>query len=194
MKKQPEITMQTRKNLADAFWQIYCEKRIEKITVKDITTKAGYNRSTFYEYFTDVYDVLEQIESSVLPDIEKHKKFLLNKDMQFPLKHLVEVYSKNKQYLVVLLGKNGDPAFQEKMKNTYKDLVRPILQSYETDEYILEYGLEYGMSAIIGMITYCFTREEHPDIERMVRLLDSFMNDGILKDSKLIKKTGQKSD
>ncbi|WP_277408818.1 TetR/AcrR family transcriptional regulator [Lacrimispora xylanisolvens] len=73
MIKQPEITMQTRKNLADAFWQIYCEKRIEKITVKEITTKAGYNRSTFYEYYTDVYDVLEQIEASVLPDIEKHK-------------------------------------------------------------------------------------------------------------------------
>lgn len=37
MKKQPEITKQTKQNLADAFWQIYCKKRIEKITVKDIT-------------------------------------------------------------------------------------------------------------------------------------------------------------
>lgn len=179
--------MQTRKNLADAFWQIYCEKRIEKITVKDITTKAGYNRSTFYEYYTDVYDVLEQIESSVLPDIEKHKSIAANKNIQFPLKHLVHVYNKNKQYFVVLLGKNGDPAFQEKMKNTYKDLVRPILQSYETDDYILEYGLEYAMSAIIGMITYCFTMEEHPDIEKMVVLLNSFMNDGVLKNPKFIK-------
>ena len=194
MNKQPEITMHTKQNLADAFWQIYCEKRIEKITVKDITTKAGYNRSTFYEYYTDVYDVLGQIEVSVLPDIEKHKTIIQNKSMQFPLKHLVEVYNKNKQYFVVLLGKNGDPAFQEKMKNTYKDLARPILQKYEKDEYILEYGLEYAMSAIIGMITYCFTMEEHPDIERMVLLLNSFMNDGVFKNPDFTEKTGQKSD
>ena len=86
MKKQPEITKQTKQNLSDAFWQIYCEKRIEKITVKDITTKAGYNRSTFYEYYTDVYDVLEQIESSVLPDIEKHKKIAQKKSMHIPLR------------------------------------------------------------------------------------------------------------
>ena len=67
MKKQPELTAQTKENLMEAFWQIYCEKRIEKITVKEITMKAGYNRSTFYEYFTDVYDVLEQIENSLIP-------------------------------------------------------------------------------------------------------------------------------
>lgn len=194
MKKQPEITKQTKQNLSDAFWQIYCEKRIEKITVKDITTKAGYNRSTFYEYYTDVYDVLEQIESSVLPDIEKHKKIAQKKSMHIPLRHLVEVFSKNKQYLIVLLGKNGDPAFRDKMKNTYKDLVRPILQSTETDDYTLEYGLEYAMSAIIGMITYCFTTEESPDIERMTTLLISFMSDGLFKNFESTKKTVQKSD
>ncbi|MDK2967557.1 TetR/AcrR family transcriptional regulator [Lacrimispora sp.] len=194
MKKQPEITKQTKQNLADAFWQIYCKKRIEKITVKDITEKAGYNRSTFYEYYTDVYDVLEQIESSVLPDIEKHKKIAHIKSIHFPIRHLVEVFNKNKQYLIVLLGKNGDPAFRDKMKNTYKDLVRPILQSTETDDYTLEYGLEYAMSAIIGMITYCFTTEEHPDIERMAELLSSFMSHGVLKNPEFAKKTGQKSD
>ena len=51
MKKQPELTAQTKENLMEAFWQIYCEKRIEKVTVKEITAKAGYNRSTFYRVF-----------------------------------------------------------------------------------------------------------------------------------------------
>ena len=106
----------------------------------------------------------------------------------------MEVFSKNKQYLIVLLGKNGDPAFRDKMKNTYKDLVRPILQSTETDDYTLEYGLEYAMSAIIGMITYCFTTEESPDIERMTTLLISFMSDGLFKNFESTKKTVQKSD
>lgn len=45
----------TRQNLIDSFWLLYCQKNIEKITVKEICEIAGYNRSTFYVYFNDVY-------------------------------------------------------------------------------------------------------------------------------------------
>ncbi|OOM71306.1 hypothetical protein CLPUN_49900 [Clostridium puniceum] len=177
MNKQPEITKQTRKNLMDAFWQIYCEKRIEKITVKDITTKAGYNRGTFYEYFTDVYDVLEQIESSILPDWVKHKDILMDTNNHLSLKHLTEVYIRNKRYFVVLLGKNGDPAFHEKIKSVYKELVRPSFQSLYTDDFTLECTLEYMMSAFIGVLTYCFTQEEDPDIQNILQILWDLMHD-----------------
>lgn len=176
MNKQPEITMQTRKNLIDAFWQIYCEKRIEKITIKDITTKAGYNRGTFYDYFTDIYDVLEQIEASILPDLGKHKVIMMDTNAQLPLKHLIEVYSRNKKYFVVLLGKNGDPAFHEKLKNVYKALLRPRLQSLSSDDFILECTLESAVCAFIGVMTYCFTQEEDPDIPKIVQFLGNLIN------------------
>ena len=31
MKKREHITRQTKQNIVDAFWELYCEKRIEKI-------------------------------------------------------------------------------------------------------------------------------------------------------------------
>jgi hypothetical protein len=34
MNKRTEITAQTKQNIIDGFWDLYCEKRIEKITVK----------------------------------------------------------------------------------------------------------------------------------------------------------------
>lgn len=176
MNKQPEITMQTRKNLMDAFWQIYCEKRIEKITIKDITTKAGYNRGTFYEYFIDIYDVLEQIEASILPDLEKHKVIMMDTKAQLPIKHLIEVYNRNKKYFVVLLGKNGDPAFLEKLKNVYKELLRPRFQSLGSDDFVLECMLECAVSAFIGVMTYCFTQEKDPDISKMEQFLENLIS------------------
>ncbi|GFZ33815.1 hypothetical protein CSC2_43410 [Clostridium zeae] len=160
----------------DAFWQLYSEKRIEKITIKDITIKAGYNRSTFYKYFTDVYDVLEQIESSILPDLEKHKDILMDTNKHLSLIHITEVYNRNKKYFVVLLGKNGDPAFHEKIKNVYKELIRPSFQSIYTDDLTLEYTLEYMMSAFIGVLTYCFTQEEDPDIQKLIQILWNLMH------------------
>lgn len=49
----------TRENLIEAFWELYKDKPIEKITVKEITNRAGYNRGTFYAYFKDTYEVLK---------------------------------------------------------------------------------------------------------------------------------------
>jgi Transcriptional regulator len=181
MKHNPEITAQTRKNLMDAFWNLYSKEGINKTSVRQIVSKAGYNRSTFYEYFTDVYDVLEQIEVSILPDIEKHQDIMMGTDVHLPLKHLTEVYSRNKKYFVVLLGKNGDPAFYEKIKNVYKALIRPHLQSPGADDFMLECTLEYAISAFLGVMTYCFARKENPDIERMLQLLWSLMNNGVMK-------------
>lgn len=181
MKHNSEITAQTRKNLMDAFWDLYCKKGIDKTSVREISDKAGYNRSTFYEYFTDVYGVLEQIEASVLPDIESHQNLLTETDAQPFLRHLTEVYGQNKKYFVVLLGKKGDPSFREKLKDVYKALSRPHLQSLGADDLTLECMLEYATSAFLGVMTYCFTREENPDIEKMVWLLWDFMNDGVMK-------------
>ena len=49
--------------------ELYRTKPVEKITVSEITRKAGYNRATFYDYFLDVYDLLEQIEEELINHI-----------------------------------------------------------------------------------------------------------------------------
>ena len=71
MRKQPQVTEQTRSNLRQAFWELYAEKPVEKISVREITDRAGYNRATFYLYYHDVYELLDEIESMVLGNIER---------------------------------------------------------------------------------------------------------------------------
>lgn len=67
--KQPAVTEQTKNNLRRAFGGS-TSKSPRKITVKQITDLAGYNRGTFYLYFKDVYDLLEDIEAKMLQVIE----------------------------------------------------------------------------------------------------------------------------
>ena len=57
MKKQPELTERTRRNLIDAYFEL--TNSGEKGTVDQITRKAEYNRCTFYRYFSDTrpYDI-----------------------------------------------------------------------------------------------------------------------------------------
>lgn len=182
MAKYKEISTQTRQNLIDAFWELYCEKRIEKITVREITTKAGYNRSTFYEYFNDVYDVLEQIEESLLPNIEDMPPLLPTMGNEsVPIDSFIKLYSSSSKYYTVLLGYNGDPAFAGKIKNGIK---AKLLEQLETSESNMEidYTLEYMLSAMIGILTYWFKNNENISKEDLVKLMYELMNsEGINK-------------
>ena len=53
-----EKTSKTRTKIVAAFWHLYKSNGLNGISVKDITDKASLNRSTFYEYFKDINDVL----------------------------------------------------------------------------------------------------------------------------------------
>lgn len=183
MKKQPELTAQTRQNLIDAFWSLYCAKRIEQITVKEITHRAGYNRGTFYEYFQDVYDVLEQIERSLLPTVEMLPPTSLNSEVIPPSVHaFVQVYLDNSKYYTVLLGDHGDVAFQSRLKNSIKPALLQVLASRpEADMFEIDFTLEFVLSGMIGVLGHWFRQENPPPVERLLELMYSLMSDGALK-------------
>ena len=44
--------------LAESFIELAQTKKIDKITVKDITENCGYSSATFYRQFKDKYDLI----------------------------------------------------------------------------------------------------------------------------------------
>lgn len=71
MNKQPEITDATRESFVSAFFQLARKKEINKITIREITELAGYNRTTFYRYFVGVYALVEYAEAQFLESIRE---------------------------------------------------------------------------------------------------------------------------
>lgn len=55
----------THEAITKALMDSLKEKNIKQVSVSEICCKVNINRSTFYEHFLDVYDVLEQIVDSV---------------------------------------------------------------------------------------------------------------------------------
>ena len=130
MNKQPEVTATTRRNLCQAFWELYGEKPIEKITVREITDRAGYNRATFYLYFHDVYDLLAQIEEGVLADVRSLIEGGLMREETLDLSHymgqIALLAARYDNYLPQLMGPHGDPSFARRLK----DLIGPLVDRY----------------------------------------------------------------
>ena len=183
MSKRMEITAQTKQNIIDAFWTLYCEKRIEQITVRDITSKAGYNRGTFYEYFTDVYDVLECIENSLIPTLNELPPISIpTGTLGMPLKGFFELYEQNNKYYSVLLGDKGDPAFASKLKNSIKPTIMQVFANKPNiDKKELDYILEYTLSAMIGIMSYWFRDTDSLENDKLHKLMNRLMEHGVMK-------------
>ncbi len=58
--------MHTKNAIKQAFAELAMERPIEKITVRDITSRGQVSRNTFYYYFHDVYGVLEEYLNDVV--------------------------------------------------------------------------------------------------------------------------------
>ncbi|MBR4944372.1 MAG: TetR/AcrR family transcriptional regulator [Peptococcaceae bacterium] len=139
MNKQEEKAAQTKAALVDAFWRLYITKPIEKISVKEITDASGVYRSTLYYYFPDVYAILEHIEETILQDWEQlisdiftsHKDILLRGAFIELAPWASDFKEKHGSYMAFLLGPNGDPSFQQKIKDALRKKMFAVLKISE---------------------------------------------------------------
>lgn len=180
MAKRPEITERTKSIIIDAFWILYRSAKMHKISVNDIVNKAGYNRSTFYQYFMDTHDVLEQIEDSLIKVIAANVSEMLSSENEEDwIAQITDMYDSKSEYLSVLLGSNGDPMFLGKLKT----VVRPIFINkikIEDKDFQSELKLEFILSGIMACIMYWHNQGKPIPAEEIVFLVRSFIKKGIL--------------
>ncbi|NRY64101.1 TetR/AcrR family transcriptional regulator [Clostridium beijerinckii] len=145
----------TKKVLIEALTKLMSEKKINKITVKELTALADVNRSTFYLYYNDIYDMLEKIETGLFNDfIEAYDKFSeetasYDNLLSF-LTYLLEFIKTNADMFKILLGHDGDYAFIEKFKNFIKYANLPVNSSFSNTK--AHYYIPYTISGFIGVV------------------------------------------
>ena len=177
MKKQPEVTEQTRANLRQAFWELYGTKSIEKITIREITERAGYNRATFYLYFRDVYDLLAQIEEEILGEVRLLVNNGLMQEKTLDLTHhmgrIVQLTQRYETYMPKLIGgPYGDPRFAEQLK----EVMAPLLDRFilppsgltEEQRHVLR---EFYLSGLLAAISAWVGNHNRMPIDQLIGLI-----------------------
>lgn len=64
------------KKLKETFLELLKEMDFEKITVKMICERADVNRSTFYAHYTDIYEIMRQMEDHLNAELLESYKGL----------------------------------------------------------------------------------------------------------------------
>lgn len=176
-------TDQTKQNIMTAFWQLYEKGGMSQVSVTKICKKAGYNRSTFYAHFKDVYDVLATIEAQLFsPDLIKGELLLPMihcHDPKLLLEGILKLFDQLSPYLIVLLGEYGDPRFRKKLLDTLSPALYNSFASTSYTKTQLHYIFEYQNAAIISTIVSWYQNGKDIPKEELVALLITLSQHGI---------------
>lgn len=176
MRKQPQVTEQTRANLRQAFWELYEERPLEKISVREITDRAGYNRATFYLYYHDVYELLEEIEGQVLGVIGHlvNERLLKGDRLEFSqhMGLILRLAQKSRRFTKVLLGEHGDPAFTRRLKEIISPLIdRFFLPDEPLGEQAELVVREFYLAGVVSTIRTWTAEDDPMPIDQLINLL-----------------------
>lgn len=138
--KKSEIT---KKQIMDSYLQLMEKKNWKKITVKEIYSNVDLTRSTFYQYFSNIYDLMERIETPLLESLEhsyakcnctpitvvtpSHFEDKFDVTPLEPLYNWFHFCMKHKKKIQLLLGENADPYFTVKLKQILKNQISKMM-------------------------------------------------------------------
>ncbi|NFW02796.1 TetR/AcrR family transcriptional regulator, partial [Staphylococcus aureus] len=73
--KEDRRIRKTKSSIKQAFTKLLQEKDLEKITIRDITTRADINRGTFYLHYEDKYMLLADMEDEYISELTTYTQF-----------------------------------------------------------------------------------------------------------------------
>jgi AcrR family transcriptional regulator len=192
--------IRTKKMIRNALSELIEEKGFNNISITDLTTRADINRGTFYLHYIDKFDLLEQIENELIQEFQQRAKTenfekiseiasihnieAMSKPIPFMIK-IFECIQENSVFIKAILGPNGDPKFQHKIKELIHTHVfeRKLIKSFNKENMLVpeEYFISYILSAHVGVIQQWLQSGMEKSPEEMALILFKIFSLGPFK-------------
>ena len=157
------------------------DTHISQISVKKLCEKADVNRSTFYAHYTDVYDLLRQIEDELF---EYLTAFLSEQDIderlpvsEAKLTQILSYVSEDDKTLFVLLGGNSDIAIQRDIIQFLG--VTSLQANIDVSEPYLKYINLFCIHGCISVIQKWLQEGMKEPVEDIAKLLYKMLTEGV---------------
>lgn len=170
--------------LKEALYRLVETEAIQDITVKELCYEANINRTTFYAHFQSVKELIENLESEVWVELlvllkrsEKDISYFNNQIFH----DVYQLAQKYHQLFLLLLNKNADPHFVEKVYNLGRNVFKSSFKRSKTlkDESKMEYYYISVLNAFIGILRLWLNNQMKESPEEMAEITKSIINRGI---------------
>ena len=178
-------SVETKEKIEEAFLSLYIDHNIDKITIKMLTDSAKMNRSTFYVYFSDIYDLLDHVqndlftklETLMLPGVPR----IIRGESLLEILPGVEFFVENKLKFEVLIATYGKSDLPERLKALLRKIFFEVSgESVFAGNPAASYALEYIINGQLGTFIKWFNNDFDVEFDEFKQIMNVAMNEGPL--------------
>lgn len=166
-------TRVTKMMIRRAFLDLLKEKPVQNISVMELCKNADINRGTFYTHYTDIYDLLSDLEEGMKADFQKALEAVFDGENGpcTPVAISTGIFQclkENVDLCTITLGKYGDQAFAMEMLDMGRKRCMETYQKYfkSATPKEIEYFYAFVSSGCMGLLKKWMESgmEESPEV------------------------------
>lgn len=177
--KHEEISLNTKRTLAEALKQAMKRKPFQKITVSELIKECDVNRKTFYYHFDNIYALLKWMLEEEAIEVVKHFNLLL--DYEEVINFIMDYVEKNDYIINCAYDSIGRDELKRFFYTDFKEIILSIIngvaeeQGKKLDENYKEFLGFFYVEGISGILIEWFRNRDRWDREKLIRYISEFI-------------------
>ena len=176
--------VRTKRAIRNAFAALLSVKDVDDITVRELADAADISRKTFYNYYSGIYQVLDEIENEVISDMEEALTNAdYSRDMRDPsrvLLHLTQLFRSDPDFYGHLMRMNRNSSFivmlDAALKNAFK---ASLLEKTTLTPQQADIVLNYTISGLFSVYQSWFLNPQNISLEELSQTVGYLTIDGV---------------
>ena len=184
VKKPDRRVLKTKKAIRNAFAELLSQKSIDEITVTDITYTADINRKTFYNHYSGVYQLIDEIENGIIASFDSAVADIdLKEALQQPraiFENLHNIINRDFDFYGYLLKINGNWSLISKVTALLKSRIKKaLLLQTRIEENKADVIIDFSISGMIAAYQSWFNSDRTQTIEEISEIIGMMCFSGL---------------
>ena len=175
--------IKTKRAIRNAFAKLMVEKDINDITIIELAEAADINRKTFYNYYSGVYQVIEDIENDIIQSYERLLGNVQFKQSMAAPYTLFERFSRlinmDPEFFGYLLTMNGNTALITRIMRLLKDKTREVMVAQvDIEEYKDDIMIDFILSGMLSVYQHWFASDKAVPPDEVAQIISTMSFSG----------------
>ena len=175
-KKPDRRVLKTKRAIRNALAQLLVEKELDEITVKDVADTADINRKTFYNYYTGIHQVIDEIKSGIVFTFDQAiREVDARRDIKKPytfFEKITAILNQDLDFYSHLFRMRGNLSLSYKITTLLETkILTSFLQEHSCDPQEAEIFVEYAVWGMMAVYESWFNSQRSTPLEEISQKL-----------------------
>lgn len=174
----------TKANIVDALLILLKDKEINEISIRELTETAHIHRNTFYIHYTEIYDILAEVEEDMCREIkemtDEFEPGQLKENLEAVLKQVFEyLYEEREKCSLIMRYRGSVSSGKGLVESIFVKYLKAFPNAFDKTSVEFQVQFYYCTTGAMGIVRYWFEHDFKESPQRMAELTGNLLARGI---------------